>query len=84
MEFAQRDRFPIGPRNAQGLAWEIAYEGGARIVEKHGGLNNTSAYIGMIPSAKAGIVILSNRGEMTVGEAGRRILLELAKPGRLG
>ena len=84
MEFAQRDRFPIGPSNAQGLAWEIAYEGGARIVEKHGGLNNASAYIGLIPSAKAGIVILSNRGEMTVGEAGRRILLELAKPGRLG
>jgi CubicO group peptidase (beta-lactamase class C family) len=84
MEFAQRDRFPIGPRDAQALAWEIAYEGGMRIVEKHGGLNNSSTYIGMIPSAKIGVVILGNRGNQFPGEIGRRLLLDLARRDRLG
>ncbi len=84
MEFAHRDRFPIDPRNAQALAWEIAYEAGTRIVEKHGGLNNSSTYIGMIPSAKIGVVILSNRGNQFPGEIGRGLLLDLARRDRLG
>jgi beta-lactamase class C len=47
----------------------------------HGGLNNASAYIGMMPTRKLGIVILSNRGNQYPNEPGRRILLELAAAG---
>src|SRR5215468_10952583 len=76
---AHRSVFRIGPRNSQALAWEILDREPA-IIEKYGGLNNASAYIGMIPTRKLGIVILGNRGNQYPNEVGRRILLELAAP----
>jgi beta-lactamase class C len=80
MALTHRNIFRIDPRNSQALAWEIS---GKRptIVEKYGGLNNASAYIGMMPSRKLGIVILSNRGNQYPNEPGRRILVELAAAG---
>ena len=69
----------IGPRTAQALAWEVISDDEA-IVEKYGGLNNASAYIGMIPRRKLGIVILGNRGNQYPNKVGRRMLLELAGP----
>src|SRR3954462_3961477 len=47
MALAQRAAFRITPRNSQGLGWEIIHEGALDIVEKNGGLDNASAYIGM-------------------------------------
>jgi beta-lactamase class C len=81
MRRAHRARFPIRNNSAQAqawqaLAWEVHAEG--PIVDKNGGLNNTSAYIGMVPSKRIGIVMLANRGEQDVTQTGRRILLELA------
>src|SRR5499427_3046510 len=60
MALAHRNVFRIGPRNSQALAWEIISDKEPTIIEKYGGLNNSSAYIGMMPSRKLGIVILSN------------------------
>src|SRR5438132_5659839 len=60
MARAQHAAFRITPRNSQGLGWEIIHEGALDIVEKNGGLDNTSTYIGMLPERKLGIVILSN------------------------
>ena len=77
MALAHRDVFRIGPRNSQALAWEIS-DKEPTIIEKYGGLNNASAYIGIMPSRKLGIVILGNRGNQYPNEPGRRILLELA------
>ena len=77
---AHQSVFTIGPRNQQALAWEIIVGGEPTIVEKYGGLNNASAYIGMMPSRKLGIVILGNRGNQYPNEPGRAILLELAAP----
>jgi beta-lactamase class C len=77
MALAHRNIFRIGPRNSQALAWEI-FGKEPSIIEKYGGLNNASAYIGMVPSRKLGIVILGNRGNQYPNEPGRRILLELA------
>ena len=79
MSLAQQGVLAIGPRNAQALAWEVISDDEA-IVEKYGGLNNASAYIGMIPRRKLGIVILGNRGNQYPNEVGRRMLLELAGP----
>jgi beta-lactamase class C len=81
MRLAHRARFPIRSDSAQvqswqALAWEVHPEG--PIVDKNGGLNNTSAYIGMVPSKRIGIAMLANRGELDVTQTGRRILLELA------
>ena len=78
MTLAQQPVFPISAHNAQALAWEINLNA-TPIVEKNGGLNNSSTYIGMIPSAKIGIVILTNRGELNPAEVGRRILLQLVQ-----
>jgi beta-lactamase class C len=78
MTQAQRAVFRITPRNSQGLGWEIIHEGALDIVEKNGGLDNTSTYIGMLPARKLGIVILSNRGDQYPSEAGRCIMLALA------
>lgn len=78
MKLAQRAAFRITPRNSQGLGWEIIHEGALDIVEKNGGLDNTSTYIGMIPARKLGIVILSNRGDQYPSEVGRCIMLALA------
>ena len=78
MAFAQQPIVQISANNAQALAWEINLNA-TPIVEKNGGLNNSSTYIGMVPSAKIGIVILTNRGELNPAETGRRILLQLVQ-----
>jgi beta-lactamase class C len=72
-------RFRITERNSQALAWEIVHEGGLDIIEKNGGLTNASSYLGMIPSRKLGIVILSNRGDQYPAEVARCIMLALAR-----
>jgi beta-lactamase class C len=79
MRLAQRPVFRISPRNRQALAWEINDNYRPAIVEKNGGLNNSSTYIGMMPRAGLGIVILSNRGDQNPAEVGRRILFKLAQ-----
>jgi beta-lactamase class C len=84
MQFAHQNAFTVGPRNRQALAWEILREGDQVIIEKSGGLNNSSIYIGMIKSARLGIVILANRSNQETIEIGRRILLELVRRHRVG
>src|SRR5215470_1713712 len=80
MDLAQQGVFAMSPHNTQALAWEIISNGQEpTIVEKYGGLNNASAYIGMMPNRRLGIVILSNRGNTYPNEVGRRIMAELAR-----
>lgn len=78
MTLAHQPVVLISQNNAQALAWEINLNA-IPIIEKNGGLNNSSTYIGMVPSAKTGIVILTNRGELNPAEVGRRILLQLVQ-----
>jgi beta-lactamase class C len=78
MILAHQPIVAISHNNAQALAWEINLNA-TPIIEKNGGLNNSSTYIGMIPSAKIGIVILTNRGELNPAEVGRRMLLRLVQ-----
>jgi beta-lactamase class C len=80
MALAQQGIVTIGPHIRQGLAWEIS--DAPTIVDKYGGLHNASAYIGMMPRRKLGIVILGNRGNQYPNEVGRRIMLDLAAPRR--
>ena len=48
------------------------------IIDKNGGLNNTSTYIGFVPQQKLGVVILANRGRQNATKFGRQILHALA------
>ena len=77
IELSHRGVFAISPRNTQALAWEVN-SNTIPIVEKPGGLNNSSAYVGIMPSRKLGIVILTNRGNQDPTKVGREIMLELA------
>ncbi len=71
----QREAFRVSPQYGQAMAWEINNLGGPPIVDKPGGLNNASAYVGLIPARKIGLVILANRGEVHPYDAARSTIL---------
>ncbi len=80
MQWTQQPVFRISPRNAQGMAWEVNEFGGPTIVDKPGGLDNASTYVGLVPSRKLGVVILSNRGNQYPHELARdKLLPDLAR-----
>lgn len=80
LQLSQREMFRINARHAQAMAWEIENAPGVTIVDKPGGLNNASAYIGLVPNLRLGIVILANRGDAYPFEAARNTILpELAR-----
>ena len=79
MAFAQQEgMFSPGPRFTQALGWGIVRNGDLTIVDKNGGMNNTSTYIGMMPQRGLGVVILANRGGQPATRIGRQILRALA------
>src|SRR5262249_56450503 len=79
MQLARQGVQRIGARTEQALAWETISEREQPIAEKYGGLHNASAYIGMMPGRRLGLVILGNRGALYPSDAGRNILRELAE-----
>jgi beta-lactamase class C len=79
MQFTQRAAFQVDARNAQAMAWEVEDHDGIVVVDKPGGLNNSSTYIGIVPAQKLGVVILINRGNQHPHEFGRRFLVALAR-----
>jgi beta-lactamase class C len=81
MAFAQQGVFTKGPRFTQALAWQVVGNGDLTIVDKNGGLNNTSTYIGMMPQKRLGVVILSNCGGEPATRIGRQIMLSLVRTG---
>ena len=54
MAFAHQGVFTVSPRLTIGLAWQIVSAGNFTIIDKNGGLNNTSTYIGFAPAEKTG------------------------------
>jgi len=79
MQHTHHGIFSMSRRVTQGLAWEVD-RGPPLIIEKNGGLNNTTSYIGMMPGEKLGVVILSNRGSNNAGAPiGRRIMHRLVR-----
>jgi beta-lactamase class C len=78
MARAQQGIFTVNERFSQGLAWQVIKGRNLTVVDKNGGLNNTSTYIGLLPEQKVGIVILANRGRQPATRVGRQILHELA------
>ncbi len=80
MQWTQQGVFRISPRNTQAMAWEVNDFGGPPIVDKPGGLDQSSTYVGLVPSRKVGIVILANRGNLYPHEIAReKILPALAR-----
>jgi beta-lactamase class C len=75
MQLAQRGVFRIDSRFTQALAWEICNFGGPTIVDKPGGIDNASAYLGMVPDKHLGIVVLVNRGSRSPHDLARKVIL---------
>lgn len=83
LRMTQRESFRVDQRFGeatfgQALAWETVHLPGVTIVDKPGGLNNASGYIGLVPAHRIGIVLLANRGDYPHEIARYRILPELA------
>jgi len=79
MAFAQQPVFTVSPRLSIGLAWQIVSSGNLSILDKNGGLNNTSTYVGFAPQRKLAVVILVNRGKQRATVIGRQLLHALAQ-----
>jgi beta-lactamase class C len=79
MAFAQQPVFTVSARLKIGLAWQNVSAGNFTIIDKNGGLNNTSTYIGFAPRKKLGVVILVNRGRQNATIYGRQIIHALAQ-----
>jgi beta-lactamase class C len=75
LQMTQREVFRVGPQAGQAMAWETIATNGPTIVDKPGGLDNASAYIGLVPERRIGIVILANRGDTHPFEAARSTIL---------
>jgi len=63
LAMTQRERFRVDAKFGQAMAWENVRLDGVSIVDKPGGLNNASGYIGLVPTRRLGIVLLANRSE---------------------
>src|SRR5438034_6770914 len=79
MAFTHQGVFTVSPRLKIGLAWQIVSAGNFTIIDKNGGLNNTSTYIGFALRQKLGVIILVNRGKQHATGIGRQILHPLAQ-----
>jgi beta-lactamase class C len=75
MRLAQQPVVRISPRHQQALAWEVNDLGGPTIVDKPGGIDNASAYLGLVPERRLGLVILVNRGDRNPHEIARTVIL---------
>src|SRR6266511_1222790 len=79
MALAQQPVFIVNPHFKQRLACHVVSANNLTIIDKNGGLNNTSTYIGFAPQRKLGVVILVNRGKQHATGIGRQILHALAQ-----
>jgi beta-lactamase class C len=79
LQMTQRETFQVTGRFGQAMAWEHVHFGDVDVVDKPGGLNNASAYVGLVPAHKIGIVLLANSGEFPHEIARDRVLPELAR-----
>jgi beta-lactamase class C len=79
LRMTQHEAFRVDDTFGQGLAWETVRLPGVTVVDKPGGLNNASGYLGLVPARRIGIVLLANRGEYPHEIARYKILPVLAR-----
>jgi beta-lactamase class C len=61
------------------MAWETIDVDGVGVLDKPGGLNNASAYVGLVPARKVGVLLLANRGEFPHEIARNHVLPALSR-----
>lgn len=75
LQFTQHEFFRVDAQYGQAMAWEVNNLKGPTVIDKPGGLNNASAYVGLVPARKLGLVILSNRGDIHPYDTARTAIL---------
>ncbi|MGA2258929.1 MAG: serine hydrolase [Thermoguttaceae bacterium] len=60
MQFAQKPYFEASRKMTQALAWQRVHLVGELVVDKNGGLQGTSTYIGMLPERHIGVVVMAS------------------------
>ena len=79
LQMTQREMFRISQKYGQAMAWENIDVDGVGVVDKPGGLNNASAYVGLVPARKVGVLLLANRAEFPHEIARYRVLPALSR-----
>ena len=79
LQMTQHETFRATEKFGQAMAWENVHLNDVDVVDKPGGLNNASGYIGLVPAHKLGIVLLANRSNFPHEIARYRVLPELAR-----
>jgi len=62
----------------QAMGWETVHLPDVTVVDKPGGLNNASGYLGLVPARRIGLVLLANRGDYPHEIARYKILPAMA------
>ena len=78
LQVTQHEMFRVSDEFGQAMAWETIHLDGLTVVDKPGGLNNASAYIGLVPARKIGVLLLANRADFPHEIARYRVLPALA------
>ncbi len=79
LQMTQREAFRVSEQFGQAIAWENVRLNGTSIVDKPGGINNATAYMGLLPARKAGILLLANRSEFPYEVARYEMLPALSR-----
>ena len=79
LRMTQHEIFRVDEKFGQGMAWETVHLPEATVVDKPGGLNNASGYLGLVPARQIGIVLLANRSEYPHEIVRYRILPALSR-----
>jgi hypothetical protein len=74
MALAQRERATAGPGMWIGLNWLIAHVGADTIVWHNGGTGGYRSFVGLVPSRKVGVVVLTNSGGAGADDIGMHLL----------
>lgn len=77
MQLAQKGIFEVSEQLTMGLGWQRFKGRGVLFVDKNGGVEGFSSYIGMVPDKKMGIVLLANKAKTQLTEVGREILAKI-------
>jgi beta-lactamase class C len=77
MQLAQQGVYKVNNRLTMGLGWQRYAQHNYFFIDKNGGVDGFSSYIGIVPSRKVGIVILTNKGKTQITYLGRHLLARL-------
>jgi CubicO group peptidase (beta-lactamase class C family) len=74
MAFAQKERAPAGANSAIGLNWLSLHAGADTIVWHNGGTGGYRTYLGLVPSRKVAVVVMTNSGGAGADDIGMHLL----------